>query len=184
MSSPAPRPAGSTTGGQRTARPAPGTPGASDSGYTTPSSPGRTATATSPKSSSRPSPSSRGDEPRKVRLTLSRVDPFSVMKISFLLSVAVTIAGVVVVAALWMMLQGMGVFSTLNNTLNELAQSTTNTGEINVLEILSFGRVLSLAIILGVADVILVTAIATLSAVIYNICAALVGGVSATFTDV
>ncbi len=119
-----------------------------------------------------------------MRLTLSRLDPFSVMKISFLLSVAVAIAGVVVVAALWMMLQGMGVFSTINDTLNELAQSTNQTTEINVLEILSFGRVLSLAIVLGVADVILVTAIATLSAVIYNICAALVGGLSSTFTDV
>ena len=115
---------------------------------------------------------------------MSRVDPFSVMKISFLLSVAITIAGVVVVAALWMMLQGMGVFDTLNKTLNELAQSTTATGEINVLEILSFWRVLALEFIVGVADVILVTAIATLSAVIYNICAALVGGVSGTFTDV
>ncbi|MDO5629789.1 MAG: DUF3566 domain-containing protein [Mobilicoccus sp.] len=106
------------------------------------------------------------------------------MKISFLLSVAVAIAMVVVVAALWMMLQGMGVFDTLNTTLNELAQGTTAGSEINVLEILSFTRVLSLAIVLGVADIILVTAIATLSAVIYNICSALVGGVSSTFTDV
>lgn len=125
----------------------------------------------------------RGDEPRKVRLTLSRIDPFSVMKISFLLSVAAAIAGVVVVAALWMMLSGMGVFSTLNQTLNELAQSTNQTEQINVLDVLSFGRVLSLAIVLGVANVILSTAIATLAAVIYNICAALVGGLASTFTD-
>ncbi|WP_312721256.1 DUF3566 domain-containing protein [Mobilicoccus sp.] len=119
-----------------------------------------------------------------MRLTLSRLDPFSVMKISFMLSVAIAIAGVVVTAALWMMLQGMGVFSTINTTLNELAQSANQGSSINVLEILSFGRVLSLAIALGVANVILMTAIATLTAVIYNICAALVGGFSSTFTDI
>ncbi|GAB48830.1 hypothetical protein MOPEL_083_00350 [Mobilicoccus pelagius NBRC 104925] len=145
--------------------------------------PSGTATATQTRPASHPTVT-RGDEPRKVRLTLSRIDPFSVMKISFLLSVAVAIAGVVVVAALWMMLQGMGVFSTINTTLNELAQSANQGSSINVLEILSFGRVLSLAIVLGVANVILMTAIATLSAVIYNICAALVGGFSSTFTDI
>lgn len=143
-----------------------------------------TATATQTRPAPRPSPTSRGDEPRKVRLTLSRLDPFSVMKISFMLSVAIAIAGVVVTAALWMMLQGMGVFSTINTTLNELAQSANQGSSINVLEILSFGRVLSLAIALGVANVILMTAIATLTAVIYNICAALVGGFSSTFTDI
>ncbi|WP_168582853.1 DUF3566 domain-containing protein [Gephyromycinifex aptenodytis] len=126
----------------------------------------------------------RGDEPRRVKLTFSRIDPFSVMKISFLLSVSMGIAAVVVVAALWMMLQGMGVFSTLNDTLNELAASTNAERSINVLELLSFMRVISLAIVLGVANTILMTAMATLTAVIYNICAALVGGVQSTMTDV
>lgn len=138
-------------------------------------------TATTPRVSP---PTSRGDEPRRVKLTLSRIDPFSVMKISFLLSVALGIAGVVVVAALWMMLQGMGVFSTLNDTLNELATSTNADQQINVLELLSFMRVISLAIVLGVANTILLTAMATLTAVIYNICAALVGGAQTTMTDV
>ncbi len=184
MSTAGGRPAGSKAGTPRTARPTvTGQSQASGQGSKAPA--GRPSPTAPTASQNRVAASeNRGDEPRKVRLTLSRVDPFSVMKISFLLSVAVTIAGVVVVAALWMMLQGMGVFDTLNKTLNELAQSTTATGEINVLEILSFWRVLALAFIVGVADVILVTAIATLSAVIYNICAALVGGVSGTFTDV
>lgn len=144
---------------------------------------GTATTAGNPTPQGTARPAARGDEPRKVRLTLSRIDPFSVMKITFLLSVAVTIAAVMVVSALWLMLQGMGVFDTINKTLNELAQSTTQNAQINILEILSFGRVLSLTIVLGVADIILVTAMATLSAVIYNICAALVGGVSHTFTD-
>lgn len=138
-------------------------------------------TATTPKVNA---PNRRDDEPRRVKLTLSRIDPFSVMKISFLLAVAMGIAGVVVVAALWMVLQGMGVFSTLNDTVNELATATNAEQSINLLGLLSFMRVISLAIVLGVANTILLTAMATLTAVIYNICAALVGGLQSTMTDV
>lgn len=122
-------------------------------------------------------------EPRKAKLTISRIDPFSVMKISFLLSVALGIAGVVVVAALWLMLNSMGVFATINDTFNELQSSAAPDQQFSVIEILGFGRVLSLSIVFGVVDVILMTAIATITAFIYNVCAALVGGLQVTLTD-
>lgn len=122
-------------------------------------------------------------EPRKAKLTVSRIDPFSVMKISFLLSVALGIAGVVVVAALWLMLNSMGVFATINDTFNELQASAQPEDRFSVIDILGFGRVLSLSIVFGVVDVILMTAIATITAFIYNICAALVGGMQVTLTD-
>lgn len=122
-------------------------------------------------------------EPRKVKLTLSRIDPFSVLKISFLLAVAIGIAGVVVVAALWLMLNSMGVFSTINNSLNELQSSTSAADRISVLDFLGFGRIVSLSVVFAVVDVILMTAIATIIAFIYNICAALVGGMQVTLTD-
>lgn len=122
-------------------------------------------------------------EPRKVKLTVSRVDPFSVLKVGFLLSVAIGIAGVVVVAALWLMLNSMGVFQTINDSVNELQSSTNAADRISVLDFLGFGRILSLSIVFGVVNVILMTAIATIVAFIYNICAALVGGVQVTLTD-
>ncbi|WP_068432882.1 DUF3566 domain-containing protein, partial [Piscicoccus intestinalis] len=122
-------------------------------------------------------------EPRKAKLTVSRIDPFSVMKISFLLSVALGIAGVVVVAALWLMLNSMGVFATINDTFNELQASAQPEDRFSVIDMLGFGRVLSLSIVFGVVDVILMTAIATITAFIYNICAALVGGMQVTLTD-
>lgn len=122
-------------------------------------------------------------EPRKVKLTVSRVDPFSVMKISFMLSVAIGVAGVVVVAALWLMLSSMGVFSAINDSMNELQAGRAPDQRISVIEFLGFGRVLSLSVVLGVLDVILMTAIATVTALIYNICSALVGGMHVTLTD-
>ncbi len=122
-------------------------------------------------------------DPRRVKLTLSRLDPFSVMKISFLLSVAFGIALVIVVAALWLMLNSMGVFSTVHDSLASLQQASNTEARFSVIEFLSFGRVVSLAIVFGVIDVILVTAIATVTAYIYNLCAALVGGARVTLTD-
>ncbi len=120
---------------------------------------------------------------RRVKLTLSRVDPFSVLKISFLLSVALGIAGVVAVAVLWGMLNGMGVFSTITDSLNELQSTAAASSRIDIADWFSFGRVLALAVVFGGIDVILLTAMSTLAAFIYNVCAALLGGVQMTLTD-
>ncbi len=122
------------------------------------------------------------DEPRRVRLTLTRVNPFSVMKIAFLLSVALGIAGVVVAAVLWTMLNGIGVFEQVNDALGEIPAAGT-TARINIYDYVGFGRVLSLSVVFGVADVILMTAMATVGAFLYNICAALVGGLGFTLSD-
>lgn len=43
--------------------------------------------------------------------------------------------------------------------------------------------VVSLATVLAVLNVILLTALATVAALLYNVCAALVGGVGVTLTD-
>ncbi|TWE10358.1 DUF3566 domain-containing protein [Rudaeicoccus suwonensis] len=118
--------------------------------------------------------------PRRVRLTLSRVDPWSVMKIAFLLSVAVGIAMVVMIAVLWTVLSGMGVFSNLNDLLRTLDREGST---FNILDYIGFGRVVSLSVVIGVIDVILMTALATLGAFLYNICASLVGGVQMTLSD-
>lgn len=170
-SSGTPRAAGAATRPQRAASAPP------------PAAQGRARPAPRPQGRMSPSAAPGDGEPRKAKLTVSRVDPFSVMKISFLLSVALGIAGVVVVAALWLMLNSMGVFATINDTFNELQSSTVASERFSVLDFLGFGRVLSLSVVFGVVDVILMTAIATITAFIYNICAALVGGMQVTLTD-
>jgi hypothetical protein len=118
---------------------------------------------------------------RRVKLTVSRIDPWSAMKMSFLISVALGIAGVVMVAVLWMILSGMGVFSEVNRLVGTIISDSSN--PFDIMDFLGFGRVLSLSIVLGVIDVILMTALATLGAFLYNICSALVGGLQLTLTD-
>ncbi|WP_343994783.1 DUF3566 domain-containing protein, partial [Terrabacter terrae] len=119
--------------------------------------------------------------PRRVRLAVARVDPWSVMKMSFLLSVAIGIAGVVLTAVLWMILSTMNVFTDIEGVLQSLQSTTAD--PFSIKDYVGFGRVVSLSIVIGVIDIILMTAIATVMAFLYNICSALVGGVQLTLTD-
>ena len=123
--------------------------------------------------------------PRRVKLTVSRADPWSVMKMSFLISVAIGIAGVAMVAALWLVLNGMGVFSDIERTVSSVLSSGATEGgsQLNLMDYIGFGRVVSLAIVIGVIDVILLTALSTLGAFLYNVCSSLVGGLQLTLTD-
>jgi Transmembrane domain of unknown function (DUF3566) len=120
--------------------------------------------------------------PRRVKLSVSRVDPWSVMKLSFLLSVSVGIAAVVMIAALWMILSSMGVFADMNRTV-EGVLNTTNGAKFDLMDYIGLGRVVSLSIVIAVIDVILMTALSTLGAFLYNVCSSLVGGLQITLTD-
>jgi hypothetical protein len=152
---------------------------------------GETGTPLRSEASHRPDPmaaaavnpgANRRPAPRRVKLTVSRVDPWSVMKMSFLLSVAVGIAGVVMVAVLWTILSGMGVFADINRTVEEVL-SSNNGSKFDLMDYIGLGRVVSLSIVIGVIDVILATALATLGAFLYNVCSSLVGGLQLTLTD-
>ncbi|WP_432519600.1 DUF3566 domain-containing protein [Kineococcus sp. SYSU DK006] len=118
--------------------------------------------------------------PRRVRLTLARIDPWSVTKLSFLLSVAVGIALVVATAVIWSVLDGMGVFTDLNGLLRDVVG---NEIDFDLLDYVGFGKVISLATVVAVVDVVLLTALSTIVAFLYNVSAALVGGLHVTLSD-
>lgn len=118
--------------------------------------------------------------PRRVRLAVAKIDPWSVMKLSFLLSVAIGIMIVVAAAVVWYTLDGMAVFTQVNDTIAEI---TGDTEFFDVLSYLAFDRVLALSTIIAVVDIVLLTALSTIGAFLYNIVAALVGGIHVTLTD-
>ncbi|MGW9041411.1 DUF3566 domain-containing protein [Streptomyces lydicus] len=119
---------------------------------------------------------------RKARLRVARADPWSVMKVSFLLSIALGICTVVAAAVLWMVMNAMGVFSTVGGTISE-ATANGDGGGFDLQGFLSLPRVLLFTSIIAVIDVVLATALATLGAFIYNLSAGLVGGVELTLAE-
>lgn len=167
---------GAAAGGTKSATPPPPRPGAKKAAPRRPT--GAVPRRPAPRTASGRRP--RRSTPRRVRLTLSRIDPWSVMKIAFLLSVAIGIAMVVVIAMLWVVLKGMGVWDNVNDLLRTLE---TNGKSFDIMDYVGFGRVVSLSVVIAVVDVLLMTALATLVAFLYNICASLVGGVQMTLSD-
>lgn len=117
--------------------------------------------------------------PRRVRLSLSRVDPWSTMKLAFLLSVGLGVMIVVAAAVVWFVLDAMHVFA----DIQELLVSIGSENFLRLMDYLQFDRVMSFATIVAVVDVLLLTALATIGAFLYNIVAALVGGLHVTLTD-
>ncbi|MFB6813198.1 DUF3566 domain-containing protein [Streptomyces sp. NPDC056347] len=119
---------------------------------------------------------------RKARLRVAKADPWSVMKVSFLLSIALGICTVVASAVLWMVMDAMGVFEAVGGTISEATGSSDSTG-FDLQSFLSLPRVLVFTSVIAVIDVVLATALATLGAFIYNLSAGFVGGVELTLAE-
>ncbi len=118
---------------------------------------------------------------RRARLLISRVDPWSVLKMAFLLSVALGIVTVVAAIVLWTVLDLTGIFDQVDSLLGTLAGSEG--GGFELKKVASLGQVASFATIIAVVNVVLLTALSMLAAVLYNISATLVGGIGVTLTD-
>jgi hypothetical protein len=119
---------------------------------------------------------------RKARLRVAKADPWSVMKVSFLLSIALGICTIVASAVLWMVMDAMGVFSSVGGTISEATGSNESNG-FDLQAFLSLPNVLMFTSVIAVIDVVLATALATLGAFIYNLSAGFVGGVELTLAE-
>jgi hypothetical protein len=128
----------------------------------------------------KPAPQSRG--PRRARLRLTRVDPWSVMKSAFLLSIAFGVVTVVAVAMVWTVLDGAGVWTSINETVRETIGGN-DIADFDIENYLGTSRVLGFTMLVAAVDVVLLTAIATLGAFLYNMSAALLGGIEVTLAE-
>ncbi len=124
----------------------------------------------------------RGRGPRRARLRLTRIDPWSVMKTAFLLSIAFGVVTVVSVAMVWQVLGAAGVWDSINSTIQE-SIGGPDTANLDVENYVGTSRVLGFTMLVAAVDVVLLTAIATLGAFLYNMAAALLGGVEVTLAE-
>ena len=89
------------------------------------------------------------------------------MKNAFMLSIAIGIVLIVAVTVLWAMLSLSGTLDAITRTLNDIAGGGANS--IDAAGFFSFSRVVGLAAMLAALEVILLTALATLFAFLYNL---------------
>jgi hypothetical protein len=105
------------------------------------------------------------------------------MKTSFLLSIAFGIVTVVAVAVVWSVLGAAGVWESIDSTVSDVLGSQSGV-PFQVEDYVGTSRVLGFTMVVAVVDVVLITAIATLGAFLYNLAAALLGGIEVTLAVV
>lgn len=117
--------------------------------------------------------------PVRASMQIRRIDPWSTLKVSLLLSVALFFVWMIAVAFLYLVLGGMGVWSKLNSNVGDLLNNTSGTSG----ELVSSGTIFGGAVLIGLVNIVLLTAMATIAAFIYNLATDLIGGIEVTLAD-
>lgn len=120
---------------------------------------------------------------RKARLRIAKLDPWSVMKTALMFSVAAAIILFVAVALLWSVIEASGALDTLQETLNSLLGNPDGSGSVEVSSFIDRWRVLGFTAIVSGINVILLTALATLAAFLYNLSSSVLGGLDITLAE-
>ncbi|OBH21401.1 MULTISPECIES: DUF3566 domain-containing protein [Mycolicibacter] len=115
--------------------------------------------------------------PVRASMQIRRIDPWSALKVSLLLSTALFFVWMIAVAVLYVLLGAMGVWSKLNSNVGDLL--TNNSAA----ELVSGSSIFGGAALIGLVNVVVLTAMATLGVVIYNLSTDVVGGVEVTLAD-
>ena len=137
---------------------------------------------TGPALVSAPKKASKRSGQRQAHLTVARVEPWSVMKFSFVVSLVAFVILFVAVSVLYGALAGLGVFDSLQHLVSSLTSSQTSAG-VNAEKWFSASRVLGYTALLGSLNIVLITAMSTIGAVVYNLTSRLVGGVEVTLRE-
>jgi hypothetical protein len=119
-----------------------------------------------------------GKVPRRASLQVRRFDPWSVLKLALVLGVALFFVWMFAVGVLYAVLDGMGVWAQLNGTYQDLTSDSGGGGDL-----ITAGGVFGIAAVVGVVNIILFTALASVSAFIYNISADVAGGIEVTLSE-
>ncbi|BAX90177.1 DUF3566 domain-containing protein [Mycobacterium shigaense] len=117
--------------------------------------------------------------PVRASMQIRRIDPWSTLKVSLMLSVALFFVWMIAVAFLYLVLGGMGVWAKLNSNVGDLLNNTSGSGG----ELVSSGTIFGGAVLIGLVNIVLLTAMATIGAFIYNLATDLIGGIEVTLAD-
>jgi Transmembrane domain of unknown function (DUF3566) len=119
---------------------------------------------------------------RRAKLRVVHVDPWSVTKASFLLSIAFGIMCVVAVFLIFSIMSASGLWDSVNNTIQGVVDQKPKDA-FDIKDYVGMSRVMGITMLISAIDVVIITALATLGAFIYNMSASLLGGVEITLAE-
>jgi transmembrane protein DUF3566 len=102
------------------------------------------------------------------------------MKFAFAVSLVLFVVAIVATSVLYLALDAMGVFTSINKAFGEM---TGQAGAPNSSFKITAKGVIGTSVLLGAVNMVLFTALMTLGAFVYNVCADLVGGVELTLSE-
>ena len=117
---------------------------------------------------------------RRARLYVTRFDPWSVTKAAFLLSLAIAIVLVVAVSVVWFVLDRTGVIVSLSGTVTDVVGGTSG---LDLVTTLGFGQVIGATLIVASVEIVLVSALAGLFTIMYNLTVGITGGVEVVLSE-
>ena len=118
--------------------------------------------------------------PLRATMQIRRIDPWSALKVSLLLNAALFFVWMIAVAFLYLVLGAMGVWNKLNSNVGDLLTSGSTGGGS---DLVSASSIFGGAALVGLVNIVLLTAMATAGAYIYNLSTDIVGGVEVTLAD-
>jgi len=104
-----------------------------------------------------------------------------VAKVSFMLSLALAMMILSAVAAMWWVLTYTGVFDSLARNLDEIIGSGSTT--FDLVALLSFPRVMGVTLLVSALEIVLVSILGGLLAMLYNITVGITGGAEVVLSD-
>jgi len=119
---------------------------------------------------------------RRANLVVARLEPWSVMKFSFLMSLVAWVVLFVAVALLYAILSGLGVFDAIQSTLAGVT-SSQGSGGFNLSKYISASTILGYTMLIGAVNIVVITALSTIGSMIYNLVTHLGGGIEVTLRE-
>ena len=117
--------------------------------------------------------------PRAARVFITHIDPWAVMKQAFLLSLALAVIILAASAALWFALESAGVIGAITRTAADVGGESGA----SVSSYLDLGKVMGAALVVAGIQTVLVTALCTLMAFMYNLSVGIGGGLEVTLSE-
>jgi nitrogen fixation-related uncharacterized protein len=116
---------------------------------------------------------------KQVRLKLVYIDFWSVVKLSFLIAVALGIITIVATFLIWLILNQTGIFNDLDTLLRDILGDQN----FSLQDTFSIAQIMLFSIVVAVLNVVVGTVIGAIVAVLYNLSVRVTGGLLVGFTN-